>query len=37
MEEAKKYAKALRQGDPDAGAMIRQSFKQKLAEFLPGR
>ena len=28
---------ALRKGDPNAGAVIRQSFKQKVAEFLPGR
>jgi pyruvate dehydrogenase (quinone) len=37
VEQAKKYLSALRHGDPDAGAMIRQSFKQKLAEYLPGR
>ena len=28
---------ALRKGDPSAGEVIRQSFKQKVLEFLPGR
>jgi pyruvate dehydrogenase (quinone) len=37
VEQAKMFMSALRHGDPNAGAMIRQSFKQKLAEFLPGR
>jgi pyruvate dehydrogenase (quinone) len=37
IEQAKMFMSALRHGDPDAGRMIRQSFKQKLAEFLPGR
>jgi pyruvate dehydrogenase (quinone) len=37
LEQAKMFMSALRQGDPDAGRMIRQSFKQKMAEFLPGR
>jgi pyruvate dehydrogenase (quinone) len=37
IEQAKMFMSALRHGDPDAGRMIRQSFKQKMAEFLPGR
>jgi pyruvate dehydrogenase (quinone) len=37
LEQAKMFMSALRQGDPDAGRMIRRSFKQKMAEFLPGR
>jgi pyruvate dehydrogenase (quinone) len=37
VEQAKMFMSALRHGDPDAGRMIRQSFKQKLAEFLPNR
>jgi hypothetical protein len=24
-------------GDPDRGAVVKESFKQKLEEFLPGR
>jgi pyruvate dehydrogenase (quinone) len=37
VDEARSLMSALRKGDPDAGAVIRQSFKQKFAEFLPGR
>jgi pyruvate dehydrogenase (quinone) len=37
VEQARMFMSALRHGDPDAGRMIRQSFKQKMAEFLPGR
>jgi pyruvate dehydrogenase (quinone) len=37
LEQAKALATALRKGDPSAGEVIRQSFKQKVAEFLPGR
>jgi len=37
LEQAKALATALRKGDPSAGEVIRQSFKQKIAEFLPGR
>src|SRR4051812_32254615 len=37
LEQAKMFMSALRHGDPDARALITQSFKQKLAEFLPGR
>jgi pyruvate dehydrogenase (quinone) len=35
--QARSLATALRKGDPNAGEVIRQSFKQKIAEFLPGR
>ena len=37
LEQAKAFMSALRHGDPDAGAMIRRSFAQKLVDFLPGR
>jgi pyruvate dehydrogenase (quinone) len=37
IEQAKALAGALAGGDPDAGAIIRQSLKQKVREFLPGR
>jgi pyruvate dehydrogenase (quinone) len=37
IEQAKALASALRAGDPDAGRIIQQSFKQKVEEFLPGR
>jgi pyruvate dehydrogenase (quinone) len=37
LEQAKSFLSALRGGDPNARAMIRQSFKQKMLEFLPGR
>jgi pyruvate dehydrogenase (quinone) len=36
-EQAKHFMKAIIGGDPDAKAMIRQSFTEKVAEFLPGR
>jgi hypothetical protein len=29
--------KAILHGDPDARRMIRQSFVEKIVEFLPGR
>jgi pyruvate dehydrogenase (quinone) len=35
-EEARNLMSAL-PGDPDRGAVIKQSFKQKVEEFLPGR
>jgi pyruvate dehydrogenase (quinone) len=35
--EARSLMKALRGGDPDARGVIRQSFRQKVLEFLPGR
>ena len=37
LEQAKALSSALIGGDPDAGRIIRQSFKQKVQEFLPGR
>jgi pyruvate dehydrogenase (quinone) len=37
LEQARSMASALRVGDPNARAVIAQSFKQKLAEFLPRR
>jgi pyruvate dehydrogenase (quinone) len=37
VEQAKHLMHALRQGDPDARAVMRESFKQKILEFLPGR
>ena len=37
IEQAKALSKALIGGDPNAGRIIRQSFKQKVQEFLPGR
>ena len=37
LEQAKHFISALRGGDPDSRAMITESFKQKVLEFLPGR
>ena len=37
LEQAKALASALRSGDPNAGQIVKQSFKQKAQEFLPGR
>ena len=37
IEQAKALTMALIGGDPDAGGIVRQSFKQKMEEFLPGR
>jgi pyruvate dehydrogenase (quinone) len=37
LEQAKAFSSALAKGDPAAGEMIKQSFKQKVEEFLPGR
>ncbi|MBV8915049.1 MAG: thiamine pyrophosphate-requiring protein [Acetobacteraceae bacterium] len=37
VEQAKALSFALVGGDPHAGRIVRQSFKQKLEEFLPGR
>jgi pyruvate dehydrogenase (quinone) len=37
IEQAKALTSALMSGDPDAGRIIKQSFSQKLQEFLPGR
>jgi pyruvate dehydrogenase (quinone) len=36
-EQAKHFMKAIVGGDPNARRMIRQSFTEKVAEFLPGR
>jgi pyruvate dehydrogenase (quinone) len=36
LEEARNFMSAT-PGDPDRGAMVKQSFRQKLEEFLPGR
>jgi pyruvate dehydrogenase (quinone) len=35
-QEARHYLSAV-QGDPDRGAMIMESLKQKLVQFVPGR
>ncbi len=37
VDQARSLMSALRKGDPNAAAVIRQSFKQKITEFLPGR
>jgi pyruvate dehydrogenase (quinone) len=37
LEQAKALSSALAAGDPHSGRIVRQSFKQKLEEFLPGR
>jgi len=37
LEQAKSLSSALIAGDPNAGRIVRQSFKQKAQEFLPGR
>jgi pyruvate dehydrogenase (quinone) len=37
IEQARALSSALLKGDPNAGRIIRQSFKQKAQEFLPGR
>ena len=37
IEQAKALTSALLAGDPNAGRIIRQSFSQKVQEFLPGR
>src|SRR3954469_4024710 len=37
VEHAKAFMHALKGGDPHARAMITESFKQKILEFLPGR
>jgi pyruvate dehydrogenase (quinone) len=35
-EQARSFMSSMR-GDPDRGAMVKESFKQKIEEFLPGR
>jgi pyruvate dehydrogenase (quinone) len=37
LEQARALTSALVAGDPNAGRIIKQSFKQKVEEFLPGR
>ena len=37
IEQAKALSSALLSGDPNAGRIVRQSFQQKVQEFLPGR
>jgi pyruvate dehydrogenase (quinone) len=37
IEQAKALSSALIGGDPNAREIVRQSFKQKMEEFLPGR
>ncbi len=37
IEQAKALTSALLAGDPHSGRIVRQSFKQKMEEFLPGR
>jgi pyruvate dehydrogenase (quinone) len=37
VEQAKALSSALLGGDEHAGRIVRQSFKQKMEEFLPGR
>jgi len=37
LEHAKALTSTLRKGDPNARAIIRQSFRGKIEEFLPGR
>ena len=37
LEQAKMFALSVAKGDPGRRGMIEQSFKDKLAEFLPGR
>src|SRR3989440_275588 len=37
IEQAKALSSALLSGDPNAGRIVKQSFSQKVQEFLPGR
>jgi len=37
LAQAKAFTSALFKGDPDSREMIKQSFKQKIEEFVPGR
>jgi pyruvate dehydrogenase (quinone) len=37
LEEAKYFMGAVLGGDPDRGAFVKQSFKQKIEELIPGR
>jgi pyruvate dehydrogenase (quinone) len=37
LEQARALSSALMSGDPNAGRIVKQAFKQKVEEFLPGR
>jgi len=37
LEEAKYFMESILRGDPDRTAFIKQSLKQKIEEFIPGR
>jgi pyruvate dehydrogenase (quinone) len=37
LEQARALSSALLSGDPNSGRIVRQAFKQKVQEFLPGR
>jgi pyruvate dehydrogenase (quinone) len=37
MQQAQHFMKAIMNGDPNAREMIKQSFTEKIVEFLPGR
>jgi pyruvate dehydrogenase (quinone) len=37
LEQAKALSSALISGDPNAGQIVKQSFRQKVAEFVSGR
>jgi pyruvate dehydrogenase (quinone) len=37
LEQARNFTSSVLGGDPNAGQMVRQSIKEKLEEFLPGR
>ena len=37
IEQARALSSALLKGDPNAGEIMKQSFRQKVEEFLPGR
>ncbi len=37
IEQARALSSALLSGDPNAGRIVKQSFQQKVQEFLPGR
>jgi pyruvate dehydrogenase (quinone) len=37
LQEAKYFMRSVVRGDPDRGALIKQSLKQKVEEFVPGR
>jgi pyruvate dehydrogenase (quinone) len=37
IDQAKAFVSSVAHGDPAAAGMVRQSVKQKVQEFLPGR